>query len=245
MGDDHDGLAEPFAQVEEQAVDLVAVVRVEVARGFVGQQHGGRIDQRTGDGHALLLAARKLSGLVVAPRREAHHVEQFGGTAFDIGARTPADQPRNADVLESRELRKQVVELEHEADALVAELRQGPIAQGRDIAAVDLHAPAVGTRQRADDLQKRGLASAAGPHDGDHLALRHVERNAFQHLQRAETLVYVGNSYHRRNILNSLTVSTASRTSWTRSIAAPWRRHSQPRATVPASDSAGVASRTL
>ena len=99
MGDDHDGLAEPFAQVEEQAMDLVAVVRVEVARGFVGQQHGGRIDQRTGDGHALLLAARKLSGLVVAPRREAHHVEQFGGTAFDIDARTPADQPRNADAV--------------------------------------------------------------------------------------------------------------------------------------------------
>ena len=40
-------------------------------------------------------------------------------------------------------------------------------------------------------------------------------------------------------------VSTVSRTSWTRKIAAPWRRHSQPRATVPASDSAGVASSTL
>lgn len=94
------------------------------------------------------------------------------------------------------------MELENEADALVAELRQGPIAQARDIAAVDLHAAAVGTRQRADDLQKRGLTRAAGPHDGDHLALRHVERNAFQHLQRAEALVYVGNPDHSKRYLS-------------------------------------------
>ena len=40
--------------------------------------------------------------------------------------------------------------------------------------------------------------------------------------------------------LKILTVSTASRTSWTRRIAAPWRRHSHPRATVPARDWAGV-----
>ena len=245
MGHDDDGLAQFLAQFEKETVDLVAVVRIEVARGFVGQQHRRRIDQRTGDGHTLLLAARKLPGLVVAARREAHHVEQLRGPALDLGAGTPADQPRNADILESRELREQVVELEDEADALVAEFRQGLVAQRRDILAADLHAPAVGPRKGPHDLQKRGLSGAAGPHDGDHLACGDLQRDAFQHFERAETLVYVGNSYHRRNMLNSLTVSAASRTSWTRRIFAPCRRHSHPSATVPARDSAGVTPRTL
>ena len=44
--------------------------------------------------------------------------------------------------------------------------------------------------------------------------------------------------------LKILTVSTASRTSCTRRIAAPCRRHSHPRATVPARDWAGVAPST-
>ena len=41
VGDDHDGLPQPVAQLEEKAVYLVAVVRIEVARRFVGQQYGG------------------------------------------------------------------------------------------------------------------------------------------------------------------------------------------------------------
>ena len=66
VGHDHDGLPQPVAQLEKKTVYLVAVVRIEVARGFVGQQHGGGIDQGPCDGHALLLAAGKLAGLMVA-----------------------------------------------------------------------------------------------------------------------------------------------------------------------------------
>ena len=181
---------------EKEAVDLVAVVRIEVARGFVGQQHGRRVDQRPRDGHTLLLTAGELPRLVVAACREAHQVEQFAGAPLDLGTRPPADQPGDADVLEGRELGQQVVELEDEADPLVAEAREVAVAQGEGIAAVDLDAARVGTRQRADDLQQRGLARAAGPDDRDYLAVGDLERDAPQHLERTEALVDIRYAYH-------------------------------------------------
>ena len=47
----------------EDAHHLHAVSRVEVAGGLVGEQERGPVDQRAGDGHALLLAAGELRGV--------------------------------------------------------------------------------------------------------------------------------------------------------------------------------------
>ena len=172
-------------------------MRIEVARGFVGQQHGGGIDQGPGDGHALLLAAGKLAGLMVAAPGETHHFQQLRGAAFDLRTGVLADQPRDADVLEGRELGQQVVELEHETDASVAESGQRLIAQRKNILPVDFDPSAVGPRKRTHDLQQRGLAGAAGTDDRNDLAPGDVERNAFQHFEVAEALVYIGNFNHR------------------------------------------------
>ena len=56
--------------------------------------------------------------------------------------------------------------------------------------------PSISTRKRADDLQQRGLARAAGADDRDDFAFGDVERDALEHFEVAETLVYVGNFYH-------------------------------------------------
>lgn len=44
-------------EVDEDLEDGVAGCAVEVAGGFVGQEEGGFVDERAGDGDALLLAA--------------------------------------------------------------------------------------------------------------------------------------------------------------------------------------------
>ena len=156
-------------------MNLLAVAAVEVARRLVGQQHGRGVDECTGDGHALLLAARELRRLVVAPRRKAHHRQQLVGTLLNLRPGTAADEPRNADIFEGGEFGQQVVKLEDEADALVAETRQGLVAQRKDIRTVDFDPARVGTRQGTHNLQQRGLAGAAGPDDGHHLAAAHLE----------------------------------------------------------------------
>lgn len=57
VGDDDEGLPVLVAQLEEEVVEFGGMLRVEVARGLIGQHHGGMIDQRTGHGKTLLLAS--------------------------------------------------------------------------------------------------------------------------------------------------------------------------------------------
>ena len=87
------------------------------------------------------------------------------------------DQARQEDVLLGRERRKQVEELEHEADPVapqpgesaVVELaigltREQDLARGRGV-------------ERSEEVQQGALPGARRPHDRDHLATADVERD--------------------------------------------------------------------
>ena len=78
VGDQDD--RDPFLLVEllKDPQDLLAGVRVEVSRRFVGKEQRGTVDQGPGDGHALLLSAGKLRGLVVQVLAQADLFEQLG-----------------------------------------------------------------------------------------------------------------------------------------------------------------------
>ena len=108
---------------------LLLVAGIEVARRFVGQQHGGRVHQRPGNSDPLLLAARQLAGLMIAAFGQPHERQQLSGTPLHFGFRTPSDQAGDTDILESRKFGQQVVELENESDLLVTEPRQSPITE--------------------------------------------------------------------------------------------------------------------
>lgn len=53
-------------------------VGIERARGFVGKQNFGIVDEGAGDCHPLHLAARKLVGALVQLGAEAYAVERLG-----------------------------------------------------------------------------------------------------------------------------------------------------------------------
>ena len=46
-----------FDQLKQQFHDRLGVFRVEIARGFIGEEDIGLIDDGAGDGNALLFAA--------------------------------------------------------------------------------------------------------------------------------------------------------------------------------------------
>src|SRR5208282_3407025 len=79
VADQHDGVA-LLVQAVEQGHDLGAGLRVQVAGGLVGQDDGGIVDQRAGDGHTLPLAAGELVGLV------HHAVGEIDGLQRRLGA---------------------------------------------------------------------------------------------------------------------------------------------------------------
>jgi len=64
VGDDNEGLAELLAEVEEELVELLFVLRVEGAGGLVGKDDIGLVHEGAGHGDALLLATRELGGAV-------------------------------------------------------------------------------------------------------------------------------------------------------------------------------------
>ncbi len=117
-------------------------------------------------------------------------------TPVGLASRHASYERRHHDILAGIELGQKVVELKHEADLLVAELRQLSVVHAGCRAAVDLHRSAVGCQQRAHDLQEGRLAGTARADDRDHLAASDRERYAAQHLDFAEALADVVYLYH-------------------------------------------------
>ena len=96
----------------------------------------------------------------------------------------PADHPRQQDVLEEVQLRQQVVELEDEADAVVAQAAPGTPAQREDVAPLIRDRAFVRQIQGSEDVQQGALAAAAGAHDGDELARLDGQGGAVEHAHR-------------------------------------------------------------
>src|SRR5207244_2941073 len=117
---------------------------------------------------ALLLAAGQLPGPVIEAMTQADELEHLASDARRVLARQPADERRHGDIVQRRELREQVVELEDEADVAVAEARQRLLSHLERVLAV-VEDVAGGRRiERSDDVQEGALAHAAGPDQGRH-----------------------------------------------------------------------------
>jgi hypothetical protein len=62
VGDEHEGGVRFVGQLAQQAKDVFAAGGIEIAGRFVGEDERGPMDERAGDGDALLLAAGELAG---------------------------------------------------------------------------------------------------------------------------------------------------------------------------------------
>ncbi|HXH25505.1 MAG TPA: hypothetical protein VNI78_09670 [Vicinamibacterales bacterium] len=103
-------------QLAEQLDDRLAVLRVEVARRLVGEQDRWLPAYGARDRHALLLAARELTGQVLGAMRHADPLERRHHPLLPLGRPHAAIRERQLDVLEDRQIANQVEALEDEAD---------------------------------------------------------------------------------------------------------------------------------
>ncbi len=88
------------------------------------------------------------------------------------------------------------MELEDEAQVLVAESSDVLVFLVGDIDAIDVNGTCVGSIEGAHDLQERGLARSRWADDTHDLSLVDVEVDTFKHLQGAEGFGDVVESYH-------------------------------------------------
>ena len=165
MGDDDRGGAHFGVHLLQRLEHAHARGRIQRARRLVAQQHRRALGNGARNGHALLLAARKLRGKVVQPRRQPHQRQRLFGRE-----RMAGDFRDHRHVLARRQARNQVVELEHEAHVLAPKARERRVIGAAQILAAIKHLPAAGHIQPAQNVQQGGLAAARRPQHHHQLA---------------------------------------------------------------------------
>jgi hypothetical protein len=182
---------------EERGLVLVMerLHHVQEGGGRGGVEVGGRLvgeDQRRPgrDGpdhrHALLLAARELCRPAILHSREPHPGEQRPHPRATRGPRHALEQQDELGVLLRREHGHEVERLEHEAEPIEPQSRQGRRREDAEVLARHDHAAGVGAVEAAGHVQERGLARARGPRERDELPT--LEREA-DVVERADELL--------------------------------------------------------
>jgi hypothetical protein len=145
----------------EEIEDRFRRGRVEVAGRFVGQDHGGRIRQCPGDGHALLLPAGQCRGKLVGLVGDLDSRQQLQCALAPLARRIgAAEVHRQHDVLHRRERRQELEELEDEADVAAAPRRQLAFVQTLDFDVPDVQRARRRYVDPADEVQEGRLAAA-------------------------------------------------------------------------------------
>ena len=138
------GAVDPLEQIH----DVLAGLRIQVSGRLVGQQHQRPVDERAGDGDALLLTAGQLGGQSVGLAGQPHHLQHVGHHPVDHVGALADHLEGEGHVLEHRLLLQQAEVLEHAADHLT---------QAGDVAAGQL----VDVELRHPDIAGVGVSSAS------------------------------------------------------------------------------------
>ena len=171
VGDEDDGGLVLLPDAQQLGLQNFACLGIQGGKRFVHQQQTGRIGQGAGDGHALTHPAREFVRVALAEAGQAHQVQKLLGSLPALAFGNLADLQPDLDVLKHGTPRKQRIALEHHALLAVD-------AAGR--LAVDADAAAALACQPGQHIEKRGLAAARGPEEGEELAFTDIEIEVLQ-----------------------------------------------------------------
>jgi hypothetical protein len=110
------GDSQGLLQEADLLAHLLADLGVQVRQGLVEQEDVGVQDQRTGQRHPLLLAARELAGVAVLQPPQVHLAQAALQPLGDLGGGQLAQPQAVGDVAAHGHVRPQRVVLEHHAD---------------------------------------------------------------------------------------------------------------------------------
>jgi hypothetical protein len=163
---------EILLQALQEELHLLAQLQVERAERLVEEQHLGPVDERAGERHPLALAAGELPGLALADVGKPHPAEYLVHACLPLLARHAADPQAVADVLGDRHVREESVVLEDRVDVARVGRRV------RDISAAQLDVALIRALEARDQTQRRRLARARRPEQGEELACLDLEVDA-------------------------------------------------------------------
>lgn len=118
VGDHDDGVAR-LVQLPEQRQDLRTRGGIQNPCRFVRQQQRRRSDQSPRYGHPLLLAARKLAGLMADAVFKPHLPDALHRQPLGAVSRNPPDEQGQNHILQHGVLGNEMVFLENKAEVLL------------------------------------------------------------------------------------------------------------------------------
>ena len=167
-------------------LDLHRLAQLEVEGGqrFVEQQRARQVDERPGEGDALLLAPGELRRAAVGELAEADDVEHLERPAAHLVGGDLLGPQTEGDVVVHRHVREQRVLLEDGVDvALVG-------WDGGDVDTLEQHAAGRRAFEPGDHLQQRGLAAAGRAEQREELTPPDGEVGPFDGDEGAELLAH-------------------------------------------------------
>lgn len=148
----------------QQFNNKLAVLAVKIARGFVGEDQGGVVGKGPGDRNPLLFATAQLRRPVGCTIAETYPVKQEKRPlAIDPAVR----HHRQEHVFDGSQLRQEIVRLEYDSDASIAETRRCSEPEPRDILILYDGFTAVRPIEGANDIEERRLAGTRGAGKGN------------------------------------------------------------------------------
>src|SRR6266852_717680 len=176
VSDHHDSLPQVLVKLAQHLQHDFGIFGIEIAGGLVGEQDFRLVDDSAGNRHSLLLAARKLGGLVVQAPLQAQH---FGNHVEAVGIEAIAmDELRDGDVALGGQSGQQIETLENEANFMPPQLGTRRVTELRQIVAVDEDMPAGGLRQSAYHVKKRRFSTARRTHNRNGFSRQNFEVDA-------------------------------------------------------------------
>src|SRR5579862_1161655 len=179
---EEEGRTDLVLDVHQLELGLLAELLVERAQRLVEQQHLGPADERAGERHALLLAARKLVGLALAEMAELYHVQRFADALLRRRLVELETAQAVADIALDRHVREQRVGLEHHVDRPLVGRHVGHVG------IVDGDPARARGREPGQHAQQRGLAAARSAEQREDLALVNLEAHRIDRGEIAEQL---------------------------------------------------------
>ena len=137
VGDEDDGLVQHALKTEELILHLAADQRVEGREGFVEEPQVRLDRERAGDADALLLAARKLSGIIGLAAFQPHQFDHLTGAFFALGPRDALHFEREGGVLKDGQVRQKGEVLEDHAHLAAADLDHFLVGHRQEVAPLE------------------------------------------------------------------------------------------------------------
>src|SRR5690606_5512530 len=116
---------------------------------------------------------------------EAELREEIAAALEALVVRLLRDQRRHEHVLEHGALRKEVMILEDEADAIVSKARESAVVEARRVDVAEAKRPRARLLESAEDVEKRALPAARWSGDRESASRVEVERHPIERDHRA------------------------------------------------------------